>query len=213
MLRKMLIITSGGATCLVVLLWIASYGIPWNGTIPVGHYGKILSYKDRVVLAFERPNSIFARVLLRHGDAYFLLWRESSNPRAAKHYHVNWFEYGWFYGFSTKAQTAWHWDNDGSRVIRTYNVTHTTLTIRLPFFLLAGLFGAYPMWQLALWNRRIRRRMKGLCVNCAYNLHGLPEPRCPECGTAFVIRGDGWHDQAQDRHAHDDPSIQAARLK
>ena len=25
----------------------------------------------------------------------------------------------------------------------------------------------------------------GICVRCGYNLRGLPEPRCPECGTPF----------------------------
>jgi len=25
----------------------------------------------------------------------------------------------------------------------------------------------------------------GHCMACGYNLHGLPEPRCPECGTPF----------------------------
>src|SRR5215207_7045524 len=25
----------------------------------------------------------------------------------------------------------------------------------------------------------------GLCLDCGYALHGLPEPRCPECGRAF----------------------------
>ena len=33
---------------------------------------------------------------------------------------------------------------------------------------------------------RIRRRRKlGLCLSCGYSLHGLTEPRCPECGTPF----------------------------
>lgn len=32
---------------------------------------------------------------------------------------------------------------------------------------------------------RRSRRKRGLCVECGYNLTGLPEPRCPECGTAI----------------------------
>lgn len=33
--------------------------------------------------------------------------------------------------------------------------------------------------------RRYRRRRKGLCLTCGYNLTGLTEPRCPECATEF----------------------------
>ncbi|HZL33838.1 MAG TPA: hypothetical protein VFC78_00930 [Tepidisphaeraceae bacterium] len=33
--------------------------------------------------------------------------------------------------------------------------------------------------------RRRRREHSGLCVKCGYDLRGLPEPRCPECGRAF----------------------------
>ena len=28
------------------------------------------------------------------------------------------------------------------------------------------------------------------CARCGYNLTGLPEPRCPECGQPFEQRGD-----------------------
>ncbi len=31
--------------------------------------------------------------------------------------------------------------------------------------------------------RRSGRRVRGLCLRCGYNLTGLVEPRCPECGT------------------------------
>lgn len=33
---------------------------------------------------------------------------------------------------------------------------------------------------------RARHRDPNRCRKCAYLLHGLPEPRCPECGTPFV---------------------------
>lgn len=35
--------------------------------------------------------------------------------------------------------------------------------------------------------RRRRRYLTGRCINCGYNLTGLTEPRCPECGTAFAL--------------------------
>jgi hypothetical protein len=49
---------------------------------------------------------------------------------------------------------------------------------------------AYPLGKLVLALRaRLlvpwRRRRHGLCVRCGYSLRGLPEPRCPECGTPF----------------------------
>lgn len=39
----------------------------------------------------------------------------------------------------------------------------------------------------------------GHCVNCGYNLRGLPEPRCPECGQPF----DGPYDEVSAQ-----PSVQ-----
>ncbi len=36
---------------------------------------------------------------------------------------------------------------------------------------------------------RRRRRKQGHCLTCGYNLTGLTEPRCPECGTGFTLQG------------------------
>jgi hypothetical protein len=56
----------------------------------------------------------------------------------------------------------------------------------VPFWALGLLFAFYPSLALITGPiRRRRRRRRGLCLRCGYNLTGLPEPRCPECGTAF----------------------------
>lgn len=34
---------------------------------------------------------------------------------------------------------------------------------------------------------RLARRDPSRCRKCGYDLHGLPEPRCPECGSPFGI--------------------------
>jgi len=52
-----------------------------------------------------------------------------------------------------------------------------------------------------LWGRWIRKRIRvnlpevlvenGRCCNCGYDLQGIHEPRCPECGTPFKPGGSG----------------------
>ena len=45
------------------------------------------------------------------------------------------------------------------------------------------LFATYPTIAFIRGPvRRWRRRKRGLCIHCGYNLTGLTEPRCPECG-------------------------------
>ena len=51
------------------------------------------------------------------------------------------------------------------------------------FGIVAVVFGAYP--TLAFLHGPVRgwsRRKRGRCVKCGYDLTGLTEPRCPECG-------------------------------
>ncbi len=55
-----------------------------------------------------------------------------------------------------------------------------------PLWAPTALFSAWPLWAFfrGPW-RRSGRRADGICLQCGYDLTGLTEPRCPECGTPF----------------------------
>ena len=69
-----------------------------------------------------------------------------------------------------------------------YYYTHARLGFRttniyIPLWLPLVLFSAYP--TIAFFhspNRRYRRRKKGLCLTCGYDLTGNVSGICPECG-------------------------------
>lgn len=44
--------------------------------------------------------------------------------------------------------------------------------------------------QLRIYLEQVARSQPlPMCLNCGYNLHGLPGPRCPECGARIDPRG------------------------
>jgi len=60
-----------------------------------------------------------------------------------------------------------------------------------PGFAINTLFYAVVLWMLVAGPRalnRKRRRMRGLCVKCAYDLRGTSSGVCPECGAAQARR-------------------------
>lgn len=46
--------------------------------------------------------------------------------------------------------------------------------------------GMWPLRRMVLHELRSYLRARGVvvCMACGYNLHGLDQPRCPECGAA-----------------------------
>ncbi len=57
-----------------------------------------------------------------------------------------------------------------------------------PLWVPCVFFAAYPIIAFIRGTlRRRRRRKRGLCLSCGYNLTGLREPRCSECGREFVV--------------------------
>ena len=57
--------------------------------------------------------------------------------------------------------------------------------LAIPFWIPTSLFSIILLPPLVQSYRRRSRRKNGLCENCGYNLKGLTEQRCPECGTTF----------------------------
>ena len=57
--------------------------------------------------------------------------------------------------------------------------------LSVPLWIPFIFFAAYPILVLIKTIRRRLRRKPGHCSNCGYDLTGLPEPKCPECGTEF----------------------------
>lgn len=51
--------------------------------------------------------------------------------------------------------------------------------------LIWSVIGALACCAVRVRNRYLPLRTPGYCVQCGYNLRGLPLPRCPECGLAF----------------------------
>jgi hypothetical protein len=63
------------------------------------------------------------------------------------------------------------------------------VAVQTPLWLLLAISSSYPILAFIRGPlRRWRRRRRGLCVNCAYNLTGNVSGICPECGTEIEAR-------------------------
>ncbi len=72
--------------------------------------------------------------------------------------------------------------NDSSRG------SYRSRKIEIALWLIWPLFGAWPVWAFVHGPfTRWHRRRHGRCLHCGYDLTGLTEPRCPECGNGVEI--------------------------
>jgi hypothetical protein len=64
--------------------------------------------------------------------------------------------------------------------LRGLGIINYYVSLWIPFVL----FATYPTIAFIRGPvRRWRRRRRNECVHCGYVLKGLPEPKCPECGS------------------------------
>lgn len=70
--------------------------------------------------------------------------------------------------------------------------TTTVTTVVFPIWAVLLLLWAYPALMFARGPlRRYRRRKRGLCTQCAYDLTGNLSGICPECGTPTLLGPQG----------------------
>lgn len=70
---------------------------------------------------------------------------------------------------------------------RSFRFNHGDFRVSLwfPVALISLFLFAPEMWSAVRWFQRRGRATRGACSNCGYNLTGLIEPRCPECGASL----------------------------
>ena len=59
--------------------------------------------------------------------------------------------------------------------------TESSRGVWVPHWFLVLVFAVLPVKRTYLWTRSSRRKKRGLCAECGYDLRGGGE-RCPECG-------------------------------
>jgi hypothetical protein len=59
--------------------------------------------------------------------------------------------------------------------------------IVLPLWIPTAVFGTLLFFSVRPRLIAAHRSRHNLCINCAYNLEGLTECRCPECGESVVV--------------------------
>ncbi len=129
-----------------------------------------MSYKDpNPCYLFHYTDSAEILFLCHRGTLRISHWRESTVSGSTKSVEQS------FLGFGFKVSIR---DTPQGRSNRMHRLI-------LPMWFTSLLLVAYPIVALVREIRRRRRRRHGFCRKCGYNLTGLPEPRCPECGTPF----------------------------
>jgi hypothetical protein len=164
-------------------LWVRSY---WHGD-RVDAFVKGSAYRQTPVWmgAFVSGNGGFG-ISEAHSNTYYVheeTWRrvlERTPERARSYYRAQPAVYPQW----TAGESQWRWAGFQWTRIERRDPTSWSIqrSIVLPYWLPCLITAIAPaIW---LWARlaRSRRRRRGLCLSCGYDLTGNESGTCPECG-------------------------------
>jgi hypothetical protein len=134
-----------------------------------GVYVKLDSGRIGIDLSSVVPSG--GRLSLTTGVSTRARWGGMNRVREFK--FIGWKTFGWSRYAYQKLRTG---------------QTVSGFALYFPHWSMLVVFGLFPLVRVRSWFRRRRLAKSGRCVRCGYELCGLSEPRCPECGTPFERR-------------------------
>jgi hypothetical protein len=187
----------------LLMLWVRSYG---SGEML--RYGKVFAPGRPLKVRTITFTSAAGRIELAVAKEHIYLENYSAPSEGISYWHEDspqpstyQLKMGWqreFLGFGILKD----WENRPSITTLVYVITgipygvpmkplgwtESLYRFWLPHWAFVILAAALPLLRSFRWNQRRRRRARGLCVVCGYDLRGSGE-KCPECGE--VVLGSG----------------------
>ena len=180
----------GLVVAVVSLLIALGAGIAWVKSYPYPRHS--LNWYQKDLSNFE-TTQYSARV--HFGD--FKIWRvhrkyyNEAPPSGGLQLREGWSADGWDFTFNPHEPPP-IWERTGFRFSAQSDgfadMRQWVHGVEVPlwFIMLTALIGpAWWVWGMLKTRRRARRRARGQCESCGYDLRATPE-RCPECGREIV---------------------------
>jgi hypothetical protein len=174
MIRKTATIAATAALTAALALWFKSYHAPTGYNLIY----TTLEIPGGYRWAWHLRRGMFEAEYHWHMPADSVAWRDR--------------EYVSFLGLSVARRGG----PGGKRKISIHGFVHVPpeyrirgMAVAVPSWMPAVILAPYPILAFVRGPaRRWRRRRRGLCVRCGYDLEGNVSGVCPECGTTIEVR-------------------------